>query len=246
MRSLAVGIVEDEVIVAEDMKDILTSIGYKVSFIAISVDEAKNLLAKNETDILLIDIFLKGEETGIDLARFVREQYKIPFIFTTSNADRSTVMEAASTAPYGYVLKPFDDRDLFSAIEVGMGHFQAQHQDSAVSPDTENFVVNNALFVRDKKFFMKVKFDEIDYLEADSNYTNIYTSQKKFTLRSTLKEIEIKLPAQQFVRIHKSYIIRLEAMTGINAQFVLVKNAQLPIGRTYHELISSRVNKLSD
>jgi DNA-binding LytR/AlgR family response regulator len=234
-------------IIAEDMKDILVRLGYEVPFIAVTGEEARQALEKNETDILLVDIRIKGRESGIELARFVHQQYHIPFIYVTSNADKATVQEAKQTFPYGYLLKPFDERDLFAAIEIAISNFKQQQTtgNEIETPENDNFVVNDSIFVRDKKFFLKVKFNDILYLEASGNYTTIHTSQKKITLRSTLKEIEPKLPVQQFVRIHKSYIIRWEALSGINAQFVLVKETELPIGRTYHELISSRINKLS-
>jgi DNA-binding LytR/AlgR family response regulator len=247
VKALQVGIVEDEMIIAEDMKDILVRLGYEVPFIAVTGEEARHELQKNETDILLVDIRIKGSESGIELARFVHQQYRIPFIYVTSNADKATVAEAKQTFPYGYLLKPFDERDLFAAIEIAISNFKQQQStgNGTETPENDNFVVNDSIFVRDKKFFLKLKFADILYLEASGNYTTIHTSQKKITLRSTLKEIEPKLPVQQFVRIHKSYIIRWEALSGINAQFVLVKDAELPIGRTYHELISSRINKLS-
>jgi DNA-binding LytR/AlgR family response regulator len=244
VEALNVGIVEDEMIIAEDIKDILVKMGYIVPFIAVTADEARNELQKSDVDILLIDIRIKGAESGIDLARFVQAHYSIPFIYITSNADKSTIDEAKQTFPYGYVLKPFDERDLFASIEIAMVNFRKEH-DIKSQGYTDDFIVKDSIFVRDKKFFLKVKFTEIDYLEADGNYTTIHTIQKKFTLRSTLKEIEEKLPAQQFIRIHKSYIIRLDALTGINAQFVLVGKTELPIGRTYHEWLSSRVKKLS-
>lgn len=245
MKALAVGIVEDEMIIAEDMKDILVKIGYEVPFIAITSDGAKKALKKNEVDILLIDIRIKGDESGIDLARFVQQEYDIPFIYITSNADKATVAEAKQTFPYGYILKPFDERDLYSAIEIALANFQRIKSGVHASNEVGEFIIRDSLFIRDKHYLLKVKFGEIVYLEADGNYTLLMTDKQKFTLRNTLKEFESRLPADQFARIHKSYMVRLDAITGINSQYVLVGLKELPIGRSYHEWIMGKVNKLS-
>lgn len=245
MKTLNIGIVEDEMIIAEDMRDILLEIGYEVSFIAVTVEEARNELRKNDIDILLVDIRLKGEESGIDLALFVQKEYDIPFIYITSNADKATIEEAKKTFPYGYILKPFDERDLYSAIEIALSNFQQRKSTKPVSDESGEFIIKDSLFIRDKHYLLKVKFDEIAYLEADGNYTLLMTDKQKFTLRNTLKEFESKLPADKFARIHKSYVVRLEAITGINSHYVLVGLKELPIGRSYQEWILGKINKLS-
>ena len=244
MKTLDIGIVEDEMIIAEDMKDILIRMGYAVPFIAVSSEEARMEMKKNDVDLLLIDIRIKGAESGIDLALFVQQQYDIPFIYITSNADRATVEEAKKTYPYGYILKPFDDRDLFSAIEIAMSNFQQRKGDRVGDTDGE-FIIKDCLFIRDKHYMLKVKFEEIEYLQADGNYTLLFKNKQKHTLRNTLKEFEARLPRDQFIRIHKSYIIRLDALTGINSQHVLIGTHELPIGRTYHEWLLSKVNKMT-
>lgn len=245
MKTLNIGIVEDEMIIAEDMKDMLVKIGYEVAFIAGTVKEAKNELRKNDVDILLVDIRLKGNESGIDLAHFVRREYDIPFIYITSNADKATIGEAKKTFPYGYILKPFDERDLYTSIEIALSNFRQPKSGKPVSSESGEFIIKDSLFIRDKHYLLKVKFNEIAYLEADGNYTLLMTTKQKFTLRTTLKEFEARLPDDQFARIHKSYVVRLEAITGINSQHVLVDLKELPIGRSYHEWILEKINKLS-
>lgn len=245
MKALDVGIVEDEMIIAEDMKDILVKMGYEVPFVAVTAEEAREGLKKNNVDILLIDIRIRGNESGIDLARFVQAEYDIPFIYVTSNADKATIEEAKQTHPYGYILKPFDERDLYASIEIALTNFRQRKGATAIGDEAGDFIIKDSLFVRDKNFMRKVKFAEISYLEADGNYTQLVTEKQKFTLRNTLKEFEPKLPPEQFARIHKSYIVRLEAITGLNAQHVLIGSQEIPIGRSYHDWLLGKINRLS-
>jgi AraC-like DNA-binding protein len=127
VKGLRVGIVEDEMVIVEDMRDMLAALGHRVSFIAISSEEAKKELAFLYTDIVLLDIQLKGTESGIDLAKYIRHHYALPYIYVTSNADSKTVEEAKKTYPYGFIVKPFDEKDLFAGIEVAMMNFGREY-----------------------------------------------------------------------------------------------------------------------
>lgn len=127
MQGLQVGIVEDEMVIAEDMRDMLAALGHRVSFVAISSDEAKKELALTNTDIVLLDIQIKGPESGIDLARYIRHHYAMPYLYVTSNADSRTVQEAKQTYPYGFIVKPFDEKDLYAGIEVAMMNFGREY-----------------------------------------------------------------------------------------------------------------------
>lgn len=244
MTALRIAIVEDEMVIAEDMKDMLVEMGYSVAFIAVSAEEARHFLTQCVPDIILIDIKLKGKESGTSLARFVNSDFDIPFIYVTSNTDKASIEEAKQTFPFGFIQKPFDERDLYAAVEIAITNYKNLHGARDNMDTNQDFIVKDSIFVRDKKFFLKIKFSEIDYIEADSNYTIVHTNNRKFFLRSTLKELEAKLPEMAFVRIHKSYIIRLEALTGINTQFVLIKGVELPIGRSYQDFILSKVNRI--
>ena len=117
MSEIRVLIVEDEVLIAEDIADSLSAIDYKVAGIAYSVDKALMLLNSQHPDIVLLDIQLMGEKSGIDLAKIISDKYRIPFVFLTSFADKNTVDQAKKTMPYGYVVKPFTAATLKEKID---------------------------------------------------------------------------------------------------------------------------------
>ena len=113
-------IVEDERIVAEDIRRSLQSMGYSVSTIASSGEEALKKAEENKTDLVLMDIILRGEMDGIDAAERIHSCFNIPVIYLTAYADERVLEQAKTTGPFGYVIKPFEDRELQTAIEMAL------------------------------------------------------------------------------------------------------------------------------
>ena len=124
MSQSKVLIVEDELIVAEDLKEILLELGYRVTGIAKDIEEAKDILIKKVTDIVLLDIRLRDGDNGIDLARFIRKNYKLPIIFITSYSDKDTIKQAKQVKPDGYLVKPIEKGDIYSSIEIALSNFR--------------------------------------------------------------------------------------------------------------------------
>lgn len=124
--STKVFIVEDERIVAEDIKMSLESRGYTVAGIASSRDQAIEAIRRTSPQLVLMDIVLRGPDDGIETARVVRELFGIPVIYLTSHADEATLHRAKITEPFGYIVKPFEERDLFSALEIALYRRQVE------------------------------------------------------------------------------------------------------------------------
>ena len=117
-------IVEDERVVARDIRSCLESLGYSVLAIAISGSEAIEKAAELRPDIILMDIRLKGDIDGIDAARKIWKEMQIPIIYSTGYSDRNTLERAKETAPFGYILKPVEERELYVAIETALQRYQ--------------------------------------------------------------------------------------------------------------------------
>ncbi len=111
-------IVEDEYVIANDLRLLLLEAGYDVLGIADSVAEAQQLLGQRRPDIVLLDIYLKGHATGIDLAATL-EEANIPFIYLSANDSPSVLEAVKATQPSGYVVKPFREKDVLTALEIG-------------------------------------------------------------------------------------------------------------------------------
>lgn len=112
-------IVEDEYIIADVLRGILQKGGYEVCGIADTVAEARQMIEKHQPGLVLLDIYLKGKETGIDLAKGLTDA-NIPFIYISANSNQKVLEEAKKTNPYGFVVKPFREKDVLVAIDIAL------------------------------------------------------------------------------------------------------------------------------
>ncbi|MFY7899572.1 MAG: response regulator transcription factor [Chitinophagaceae bacterium] len=127
MSQIRILIVEDEPLIAVDIEQILTNINFEVSAIAFTPEEAIKQLKTNTPDAILLDINLDDTKDGIDIAEIINQQYQLPFIFLTSHADRATLERAKKTKPAGYIVKPFDEKDVLAGLEIALyNHAQKQ------------------------------------------------------------------------------------------------------------------------
>jgi DNA-binding NarL/FixJ family response regulator len=113
-------IVEDEPMIAHDIKEHLDEGDYEVVGIAYNGKSAQHKLTHLDVDAAILDIRLKGEISGIEVAHFINAQVHIPFIFLTSHSDETTLSEAKQTRPGGYLLKPFDKQSIYTTLEVAL------------------------------------------------------------------------------------------------------------------------------
>lgn len=226
-------IVEDEIVIANDIQDTVEDLGFNVVEIAITMNEAIQALENNPIDLVLVDITLKGNSSGIELAEIINSKYQIPFIFLTSHSDAATVKKAVQQNPDGYIVKPFDKVDLFTTIELTLHKNQAKEDQKE-----DNLVVNvDHIFVKDSNEYIKILHRDIYYLKASGNYIEIYTKDKKHLIRSTIKVFLSGLPQETFLQTHKSYGINVQHIQSIKTNIILIEEAEIPIGRAYKDKI---------
>ncbi|RZS97358.1 LytR/AlgR family response regulator transcription factor [Cecembia calidifontis] len=244
MNKIKILIVEDELVIAEDLKDTLEDLGYEVVGIAISAREALAMIEEKSPDLALLDVQIKGGRDGIELAADINERYHLPFIMLTSHADLQTINRAKEVNPYGYLVKPFNEREILAGIEMAMSNFGKEKARKENQENSDDFVLKDSLFIRTNGMLVKLKLQDIIYLEADANYTQVHTKDKKFVIRSTLKELEGKLDTNRFVRVHKSFLINLEEIEGIQAESVHIAGKEIPISRNQYSWLLHQIKTL--
>ncbi len=244
MSTIKVLIVEDELIIAEDMKEMLQELQYEVVGIACDCSEAEEILIRDLPDIALIDIQLRCGDDGIALAKTVKEKYNIPVIIITSHSDKSTVERAKLVQPEGYIVKPFNKDDLYTSIEIAIFNYAGkQKKDPEVYNEvSENVIIKDSIFIRKDYMLVKIKFDDLKWIKSDNNYLELYCSENKHLIRSTLKEFIEKLPSSVFLQVHKSYCINTKYITAIDYSSVWLKKQQIPIGRSHLENVKKVLN----
>ncbi len=241
-------IVEDNVIIADDMQSMLEEIGYEIVDNVIVYEQAIEVLKNNQVDLVLIDIILASDKTGIDLGKHIRDHYNIPFIFVTSNSDRATVENAKTVKPNGYLVKPFEQQDLYTSIEIALSSFNyAEKGDNVNTDDGEeklmsNSVLKDSIFVKKQHLYYRIQFGDIHFIKADNVYLEVNTADKKFLVRSPLKDYLEKLPQNKFYRAHKSYIVNVDHIDAINSKDIMINNTLIPISKEFKEFIISAMN----
>lgn len=244
MSNIKTLIVEDELIIAEDMKGMLQEMQYEVIGIANDKKEAEEILTHDTPDISLIDIHLRGGDDGISLARFIKDKFDIPVIFITSYSDKATVERAKYVHPDGYIVKPFEKDDLYTSIEIAIFNHKQNNSDSAKTDKetTENVVIKDSIFIRKEYMLIKIKFDDLIWIKSELNYLELHCLENKHLIRSTMKEFLDKLPSSAFLQVHKSYCINTKYITAIDYSNIWLKKVQIPIGRTYHQVIEKELH----
>ncbi len=120
MSKIKILVVEDESIVAMDIKHRAEGLGYDVIDVTPSGEEALKLVRKNPPDLILMDIVLKGKIDGIEAAQRIHDDFDIPVLYLTAYSDEETLKRAKITEPFGYIIKPFEDRELHSSVEIAI------------------------------------------------------------------------------------------------------------------------------
>ncbi len=248
-RPIRILIVEDNVIIADDMQSMLEEIGYEIVDNVIVYEQAEEVLRTQQVDLVLIDIILASDKTGIDLGKHIRENYDIPFIFVTSNSDRATVENAKTVKPNGYLVKPFEQQDLYTSIEIALSNFtyglgQEKKEDVLQEDDVpmSNSVLKDSIFVKKQHLYYRIQFGDIQFIKADNVYLEVNTVDKKFLVRSPLKDYLEKLPKNKFYRAHKSYIVNVDHIDAINSKDIMINNNLIPISKDFKEFIISSMN----
>ncbi len=229
-------IVEDELIIANNIANILRKAGYLSVAMANTVPKAISSLEEKRPLVVITDIMLGQPQSGLDLGEVLSKKYHIPFIYITSFANAEIVEQAKQTRPNAYIVKPFKAEDLLIAIELAL--FNAQINE----PETPK--EEGELLIKDGRVFINLLFSSILWLEADDNYTLIHVHNNKTrVIRTPLRELQEQLPPQQFMRIHKSYIVNRLHIKEIATDHVRITDQKLPISRSYSkevkEIISS-------
>jgi DNA-binding LytR/AlgR family response regulator len=241
--SVKILVVEDEMIIGAKISMQLTSLGYEVTGILPRGDEAILHLEQNKPDIVLLDINLKGTIDGIETAKQIHQKHKTPIIYITANSDEATFNRAKSTKPFAFIAKPFKQLDLQRAIELAISRMA--ENDTGKMEETESdeqpFILNDRIFVRYKEKMLKIMLADIRYIEAERNYSRIFTANREHLLSITLKTIEEKLPVKLFQRIHRSYVINIMHVDEVAEHHVMIAQKPIPLGTGMREQLMQRL-----
>jgi DNA-binding LytR/AlgR family response regulator len=241
MNPIQILIIEDEFILAEDLKVMLEKEGYQVMETVNNGKEAIDYFKKVPIDLVLCDIHIQGELDGIDTCLALLQHRKVPIIYLTSYTDKETIDRAKQTFPAAYISKPAHTTNLQIAIDLALNNFSVQPELSGKEiseshPLAENILqINDFLFVKQNNNFVKFAMQDVQYLEAGKMYTTIITTDRKYVVRNFLGNVLERIPLEPLIRIHRSYAVNLTKIDSFNDHAVYINKVEIPIGKTYKD-----------
>jgi len=193
--------------------------------------EAYNHLQTNDVDLIFLDIEMP-EMTGIELTRNLAGKDCL-IIFTSSNKDYA--LEAFELNIADYILKPFTPARFLQAVSKAQAIMDSKKEN--VQLDKDEF-----LFVRDSNITRRLKLDDIFYAEAMGDYVKFYTREKMFAIHGTMKAAEERLPKDNFIRVHRSYIIAVSKIDTLQDGGIMINGKFVPVADAYRKALNTRMN----
>lgn len=219
-------IVEDDALIAENLKYTLEDLGYHVCGICYHFDEAKASILQTDADLILLDINLEEAEewkNGISLGAFIQETSRIPFIYLTAYDDFKTIKEATRQHPQGYLIKPANAASLFAMIQTAIEN-NGKHQHTETEEEAEE---------RPDYFFVKVGYkthkflwQDIYCLEAGKNYVKVKSTQAQlqYSIRGSLTFVMSQLVPKKlqglFTQVNRSCCVNLRYMSSFDQEAI--------------------------
>lgn len=241
MDKVKIGIVEDDEIISRNIHIILKDLGYETTAPATNYADAISMIEREKPDLVMLDIQIDGDKDGIDVAETINQNFKIPFIFLTSNSDKYTIEKAKKVFPPAYLIKPFNKQDLYSAIEICLYNFSKETNPMEA---IDSYAQKDFIFIKDGYYFHKVKTADIYYMESDHVYINVYTTSKKITVRASLNNYIENFSKNTFFRPHRSYAINMDHIETINSEYVLINGEKIPITKQKRDELMVKLNIL--
>lgn len=193
--------------------------------------EAIEIMQGQPVDLLFLDIQMPGL-TGIEFLRSLKQRPLV--IFTTAYPDYA--IEGYSLDVIDYLLKPFGFERFVQAVNKANEMMQLKSVATNSSTDTKDFIL-----VKAEHRIHRIKYDDINFIQSMREYVAYYLPNGRILSLNSLKSLETELPADRFIRIHKSYIVSIEKVSTLEGNLVHIGKEKLPIGASYREEVLGRL-----
>jgi DNA-binding LytR/AlgR family response regulator len=241
-------VAEDDHIFANTIEILVEELGYELVKIVDNAEEMLSLIAATKPDLVLLDIHLKGIKDGIDVANSIaNSKNPMPVIFITSFQDKETFERAKNTNPFAFIIKPFDELTLQRSIELALYKYANATLDNELYVGWQkDLVVQESFFVKIGQKLEKIRIIDIHYIEIVDKYAELHTNNQKLAVRMALKELLVKLPSKDFLRVNRNLIINANHIEHINLQdhSIKVGAIYLTFSRRFKDQIVERLNLL--
>ncbi|MDC0231305.1 LytTR family DNA-binding domain-containing protein [Aureispira] len=196
--------------------------------------EALEVLDNNSVDLIFLDIQMP-QISGIDFLKTLATPPLV--IFTTAFSEYA--IDGFELNVVDYLLKPISLERFAKAVNKAIKQLQENTENIGNRTET----TADYIFVKADKKLIKLHFNDIFYIEGLKDYVILHTPQKRIVTLQTMKSLEIKLPPDIFMRIHRSYIVNLSKISIVEGNTVHINNKIIPIGKNYKDILLSLINK---
>ncbi len=239
-------LIEDEWLHIEDVKLTIEELGHQLVGHSDDGIEGLDNIAAVKPDVIIIDLFLHGKQTGLSIAKRIKTEYEdLPVIFLTSQIDDDIITACLALNPIAYLTKPVHSGDLKAAL------IKAQLVMNTVNQidlqDDETNIQATEILIRIGKHLKPVAYNDIMYVQSDvKNYAAVYCiDDAHYAVKRSLSSLENFLP-KTFLRVHKEYIVNTQHIQSINEneQTIILDKQHIPIGKMYKKDFFNRFNIL--
>ncbi|GDX53015.1 DNA-binding response regulator [Bacteroidota bacterium] len=192
-----------------------------------SAIEASNYLAKNEVDLIFLDVEMP-KMSGLELLKSLNHKPQVILV----TAKEKYAVEAFEYEVTDYLVKPVNHTRFLKAI---------QKVRTKSAPSKIESVKGGNIFIKVDSELINLPTTDILWIEALGDYVNFITAAKKYVVLSTMKNIEAKLPSKEFVRVHRSYLVRIDKIKKISEDILLVENKLIPVSKSYKKELLDRL-----
>lgn len=246
--SLKIFIVEDNLSFALELQMLLEELGYQVLNRVDNSIDALRLIAQQQPDLILMDVGIKGNLSGIEVGQKI-QHLNIPILYITSINDQQHYQAAAQQSNMiGYMVKPIQKISLKTAIQLSISKaYTLKNQDSYTPNVKNNMVHPDIYFFKKQGILHKVYLRDIAFIKSDDNYCQSHTIKgETFITRVGISELEKMLPSQRFMRIHRQYIVQVSCIDTIDfsSNSLKVKGESIPISRSKRKALAAMLKTL--
>jgi len=246
-------IVEDNLSFGLELQMLLEELKYNVIGRVDNSGEALDTIYSKNPDLVLMDIDIKGNLTGLEVGQKIKH-LEIPVLFITSLNDNAHYEQAQQSNMIGYLVKPIDKITLRATLELAIAkaHVSKAPDSNLEGKDSdknelENFVSKEALFFKKRGSYFKVKINQIAYVKSDDNYCLTTTLDGEiFVTRLTISKMEELLPIKKFMRTHRQYLVNTEHIDSIDFQdsTLKIQQKEIPVSRAKRKELASLIRKM--
>ncbi len=244
MSSVKVAIVEDDLLIAEDIRVKLKKSGYDIISMVESGEEILHDLRINPVpDLIIMDIHLAGDIDGIQTVERINKEYTLGVIYLTDDHQSETIKRAALTRPISYIVKPFNEHQLHAAIELAFSnasYIKSRPNELGDSP----YRLENAIFIKDKTRFIRLEINDIIRLQGDRMYTDIISKERKYKVTGPISKVSGSFFDPFFMRVHRSHVVNINHIRQFEGNMLYFEKGEVQVGKKYREEVFKKLRVL--